>query len=399
VSAHLVDSLSLGKIVQIRERLFKVAATGKRVCRLESGDPSFEPPPHVIEAMCEAARAGRTHYVPNAGIPELRNALKFKADRINGIPVESIENVFVTNGAMHALFAVFQAVLDPGSEVLLPDPMWTEVAENIRLAGGRPVYVPLRREDNYEYDPGEIERRITPQTRAIFVNTPHNPTGAVLSASKLGDIIDVARQHDLWIVSDEAYEHVIYEPHQHYSIASLAGDWAPRVLSVFSFSKSHAMAGLRVGCLIAHTQQVVERLHKILRCSINGVSSLAQWGALAALQGNNRHQNVMLDEYRKRRDILLSALEGIAGVRTFVPRGTFFAWTELDRSLFERLGIETTEQLSEILCAEGVGNTPGDAFGPESATAMRFSYSCDTKMVEEGAQVLRNVLLAGSPLV
>lgn len=395
MSAHIVDSLSLGKIVQIRERLFKVATTGKRVCRLESGDPSFEPPSHVIEAMCEAARAGKTHYVPNAGIPELRNALKRKVETINGIPVESVENVFVTNGAMNALFAVFQAILDDGSEVLLPDPMWTEVAENIRLAGGRPVYVPLRREDNYEYDISELERRITPRTRAIFVNTPHNPTGAVLSASKLGYIIDVARQHNLWIVSDEAYEDVIYAPHQHFSIASLAGDWAPRVLTIFSFSKSHAMAGLRVGCLIAHTQQLTERLHKLLRCSINGVNGLAQWGALAALQGDTKHQAMMLDEYAKRRDLLIGALNGISGVRTFVPRGTFFAWTELEHSLLERLGMETTEQLSEALCAEGVGNTPGDAFGPESANAMRFSYSCETQMVEEGAQVLRRVLNGG----
>lgn len=395
MSAHIVDTLSLGKIVQIRERLFQVAVSGKKVCRLESGDPSFEPPPHVLEAVCEAARAGKTHYVPNAGIPELRAELKRKAEQENGIPVESVENVFVTNGAMHALFSVFQAILDPGSEVLLPDPMWTEVAENIRLAGGRPVYVPLRREDNYEYDPAEIERRITPQTRAIFVNTPHNPTGAVLSPEKLGAIVDIAKLHDLWIVSDEAYEHVIYEPHQHFSIASVAGDWAHRVLSIFSFSKSHAMAGLRVGCLIAHTDRVGERLQKILRCSINGVNGLAQWGALAALRGGMQHRQVMLQEYLKRRDLLISKLEGIPGVHTFVPRGTFFAWVELEHSLFDRLGIETTEQLSERLCAEGIGNTPGDAFGPESMNAMRFSYSCDTGMVEEGAEVLRRVLSGG----
>ncbi len=252
MAAHIVDTLSLGKIVQIRERLFRAAALGKPVYRLESGDPSFEPPAHVIDAIVHAAREGRTHYVPNAGIPELRKAMRSKAQQDNGIPVASDENVFITHGAMHALFSAFHVLLDAGDEVIVPDPMWTEVVENIRLARGVPVPVPLSAAQNYEYDPDEIARRISPRTKAIFINTPHNPTGAVLSRTTLDAIVALARRNDLWIVSDEAYEHVVYVPHQHHSIASRAADWAERVLSVFSFSKSHAMAGLRIGALVAH---------------------------------------------------------------------------------------------------------------------------------------------------
>jgi aspartate aminotransferase len=234
--------------------------------------------------------------------------------------VASTENVFVTHGAMHALFATFHVLLDEGDEVIIPDPMWTEVAENIRLARGRTVAVPLRYEDDYEYDPAAIEARITPRTRAIFINTPHNPTGAVLSAETITAIVDIARRHDLWFVSDEAYEHVVYEPWRHHSVASLAGDWAERVLTIFSFSKSHAMAGLRVGAVIAHGALLCERLQKVLRCSINGVSSVAQWGALAALQGDKHHHGAMLAEYAVRRDALLGALTGIDGGRVFAPR-------------------------------------------------------------------------------
>jgi aspartate aminotransferase len=369
VSTHIVDSLSLGKIVQIRERLFKVAATGQRVCRLESGDPSFEPPPHVIEAIAAAARAGKTHYVPNAGIPELRTALADKARTENRIPVASADNVFVTHGAMHALFSTFHVLLDEGDEVIIPDPMWTEVAENIRLARGRTVAVPLRYEDDYQYDPAAIEARIA--------------------------IVDIARRHDLWIVSDEAYEHVVYGPWAHHSVASLAGDWAERVLTIFSFSKSHAMAGLRVGAVIAHGALLTERLQKVLRCSINGVSSVAQWGALAALQGDRSHHGVMLAEYAARRDALLGALQGIDGVRVFAPRGTFFAWIELEPQLFERLGVATTDDISELLCQAGVGNTPGDAFGAGSVNSMRFSFSCERAMVVDGAAILRKVLQGG----
>lgn len=397
MTTRIIDTLSLGKIVQIRERLLKAAAAGKKVYRLESGDPSFEPHPWIIHCISEAAKAGKTHYIPNAGIPELRTALAAKLERDNGISVPSIENIFVTNGAMHALFATFHAILDEGSEVILPDPMWTEVAENVRMAGGLPVYVPLRFEENYEYNPIEIERRITPRTRAIFINTPHNPTGAVLSTATLRAIVDIAKRHDLWIVSDEAYEHIIYEPYQHVSVASVAGDWAHRVLSIFSFSKSFAMAGLRTGCLVAHSDLICERLQKILRCSINGVNSLAQWGAVAALQGSGRPdfvevQRNMIQTYQQRRDCLLNALQDIPGIRTFEPRGTFFTWIEVEPSVLTRLRVESVEALSDKLCVEGVGNTPGDAFGPESGNALRLSFSCATSMVEEGALILRKTL-------
>jgi aspartate aminotransferase len=393
---HVIDTLSLGKIVQIRERLFEVAAQGRKVYRLESGDPSFTPPAHVIDAIVAAARAGKTHYIPNAGIPELRAALAHKAVHENGIPGVRAQDVFVTHGAMHALFCAFHALLDVDDEVIVPDPMWTEVVENVRLARGRPVPVPLDHAHDFEYAPEAVAARVGPRTRAIFVNTPHNPTGAVLSRETLLALIDIARRNDLWIVSDEAYEHVVYAPHQHHSIASLAGDWAHRVITVQSFSKSHAMAGLRVGALLVRDAKLEERLQKVLRCTINGVNSLAQWGALAALQGDRSHHAIMLAEYQKRRDVLLGALTGIDGVRVFTPRGTFFLWAEFAPDLFARLGARDTDEISERLCAEGVGNTPGDAFGAAGVHAMRFAYSCETAMVEQGAQILRRVLLQGS---
>ncbi len=227
--AHRLDSISFGKIVQIREGLLRAQAAGKRVIRFESGDPSFSIAPHVAEAIQVAMRAGKTHYVPNDGIPELRAALAEKLRQKNGIKGAKAEEVFLTNGAMHALYVTFGALLEPGDEVILPDPMWTEVAENVKLAGGTPVGVPVRAEEGYAYRPEAIEAAITPRTRAIFVNTPHNPTGAVMPRETLQAILALARAHDLWIVSDEAYEDVIYEPHVHHSLASLAGDWAPRV--------------------------------------------------------------------------------------------------------------------------------------------------------------------------
>lgn len=391
---HPLDALSLGKIVQIRERLMEAAARGRTVYRFESGDPSFAPAPHVVAALAEAARAGKTHYIPNNGIPELRRALAEKVRTTNGIAGARAEDVFVTNGAMHALHVVFGALLTPGDEVIVPDPMWTEVVENIRLAEGVPVGIPLGAEEAFTYAPEAIEAAITPRTVAIFLNTPHNPTGAVLPEEKLRRILEIARAHDLWIVSDEAYEDVVFAPARHVSIAALAPpEDAERIVTIFSFSKSHAMSGLRVGYVVTPSALLHERIPKLLRCTINGVNSVAQWAALAAVTGDPAHLREMRDEYEARRDLMIEALSGIDGVRPFTPGGTFFAWVELEPSLYERLGVPDADALSGMLAERGIGSAPGDAFGRSCAHALRFAFSCSTEMVRDGSQALRAVLL------
>lgn len=389
---HPLDQISLGKIVQIRERLLQTQAAGQTVYRLESGDPNFSPAPHVVEAIDRAARAGKTHYIPNDGIPELRKALAEKLRTKNKISWVTDKNVFLTNGAMHALFVTFSTLLTAGDEVIIPDPMWTEVGENIRLAGGVTVGVPLRAEDDFEYRPAEIEARITPKTKVIFLNTPQNPTGAVLSEATLRDIIAIAKRHNLWIVSDEAYEDVIYAPAVHYSIASLAPEYAEKIISIFSFSKSYAMSGLRTGYIVTCAPVLLDRIPKLLRCTINGVNSLAQWGAVAAITGPQDQLAAMRAEYVTRRDLLISALQGIDGVRPFTPKGSFFVWAELDPALYQRLGVADADGVSSLLAAQGIGSAPGDAFGQTCENAIRFSFSCATPMVEAGALALRRVL-------
>ena len=389
---HPLDFVSLGKIVQIRERLLSAQAAGKVVFRFESGDPSFSPPAYVGEAVTAAFNAGKTHYIPNNGIPELRAALAEKVRVKNGLSHVKSDDVFVTNGAMHALNVTFGAMLSEGDEVIIPDPMWTEVAENIRLAGGVTVGVRLSEAEGFAYRAADIAAAITPKTRAIFLNTPHNPTGAVIGRDELKAIYDVARQHDLWIVSDEAYEDLVFEPHQHFSIGALADADDRRIISIFSFSKSHAMSGLRTGYVVTRAPLLHDRIPKLLRCTINGVNSLAQWGALAALKGGSEATVAMRDEYKVRRDIMIEALTGIPGVHPFVPEGTFFIWARLEPSVYERLEVQDADALSTSLADDGIGNAPGDAFGPSYPDALRFSFSCDTKMVREGSVKLRDAL-------
>jgi aspartate aminotransferase len=392
VAQHPLDEISLGLIVQIRERLLKAQAVGKKVYRLESGDPSFSVPPHVLEAVNKAGAAGKTHYIPNSGIPELRKALAEKVVRKNGLVGVTEEDIFLTNGAMHALYVAFGTLLSPGDEVILPDPMWTEVAENIRLAGGVTVGVPLRADHDFEYDTAEIEAAITPRTTAIFLNTPQNPTGAVLSEQTLREIADIAKRHDLWLVSDEAYEDVIYEPHKHFSIGSLIPEHAEKTISIFSFSKSYAMSGLRTGYIVTKSPLLHDRIPKLLRCTINGVNSLAQWAALAAVTGDQSQLAEMRAEYLVRRDALIAALSSIEGVRPFTPGGAFYVWAELDPSIYQRLGVADAAELSDKLAAIGIGSAPGVAFGQTCDDAIRFAYSCATPMVKEGAEAVRRAL-------
>ena len=393
VAPHPLDDISLGLIVVIRERLLKAQAAGKKVYRLESGDPNFSVAPHILQAVEKAGAAGKTHYIPNSGIPELRKALAEKAVRKNGLAGVTEEDIFLTNGAMHALYVAFGALLSPGDEVILPDPMWTEVGENIRLAGGVTIGVPLRADRDFEYDPAEIEAAITPRTVAIFLNTPQNPTGAVLSEQTLREIADIARRHDLWLVSDEAYEDVIYEPHKHFSIGSLVPpEQSEKVISIFSFSKSYAMPGLRTGYIVTRSPLLKDRIPKLLRCTINGVNSLAQWGALAAVTGDQSQLPQMRAEYLARRDMLIAALSKIEGVRPFTPPGAFYVWAELDPSIYERLGVADANELSDKLAAIGIGSAPGSAFGQTCDDAIRFAYSCATSMVKEGAEALQKAL-------
>jgi aspartate aminotransferase len=293
---------------------------------------------------------------------------------------------------MHALFVTFQCLLAEGDEVIVPDPMWTEVVENIKLARGKPVAVPLFAQNDFKYVPEEIEKRITSKTKAIFLNTPHNPTGAVLDKETLLKIGEIAIKHGLYIVSDEAYEDVIFAPSKHISISSLFPEYIEKTISIFSFSKSYAMSGLRTGYLVAVHEPLMERLQKILRCTINGVNSVAQWTALAAVTGPQTQLSEMNAEYAIRRDILLNSLHKIKGFVPFVPKGSFFIWVDILPEFYTRTGHKDADALSAFLAQNGVGSSPGDAFGLSCADAIRFAFSCDTPMVRAGAAKLEELL-------
>ena len=394
--SNIVDQVSLGAIVQVRDRLLEQQARGRKVLRLESGDPSFNIPVHAREAMEKALRDGLTHYTASTGIPPLREAIFRKVTAENGLKVPDADHVVVTNGGMHGLYIIFRALLEAGDEVILPDPMWTEIAENIRLAGGQPVPVRLRLENGYQYDPAELEAAITPRTRAIFINTPQNPIGVVADRTTLEAIAALAERKNLTLVSDEAYEHVIFDGRKHVSLGSLPGA-QDRTISVFSLSKTYAMSGLRLGYVVVTQQLHLERMKKLVRCTINGVNSVTQYGAAAALSGPQDFTHEMAREYEKRRDILFAALEEAPYVQAFKPGGAFYLWARIQPDWPGYGGQRDDWSMTNYLIDKaGVGSAPGSAFGPSGAGHIRFAFSCSTIQVEEAARILPSTLQAAA---
>jgi aspartate aminotransferase len=340
----------------------------------------------------EALRRGHTHYTASTGIQPLRDAIVKKVRRDNALPIDDAEQVVVTSGGMHALYLTFRAMLDPGDEVILPDPMWTEIAENIRLGGGVPVRCQLDLSAQETYTAADIERHITPRTRAIFVNSPHNPTGLVLSRKVLAEIAELAARRNLRIISDEAYEHVIFDGAEHVSIGSLPGA-EERTITLFSTSKSYAMSGLRVGYVVSRDAKLLTRIKKHLRCSTNGVNSLAQWGAAAAIAAPQDASRAMGAGYEARRDRLLAGLSGCDLLHPYVPKGTFFLWARIDPGWEGYRGQRTDTAMTDYLIDEtGVGSSPGSAFGPAGAGCIRFAFSCEEAEVDAGAALVRRLL-------
>lgn len=380
-----LDQISLGKIVVIREKLLKAQRDGKKIYRFESGDPSFDVHPNVKNAIITALNQNKTHYIPNNGIPELREALANKLKTKNKLNIES-KHISVTNGAMHALYVLYQCIVEAGDEVIVPDPMWTEAVENARLAGAKTIGVELKPEHNYVYRAQDIEAKITPKTKVIFLNSPQNPTGAIIPKEELKKIANLAVKNNFWIVSDEAYEDVLFDGGEHTSIGSLIPDY-DKVISVYSYSKSYAMSGLRLGYFACRNELFNDRAGKLLRCTVNGINSITQWGAIAALSTPADWYLEMNNEYKKRRDLFIEALSGQDILTPYIPHGAFYLWCRV------KDGIDVAK-LSEAMAQVGLGNAPGDCFGdsPTTTQSLRLAFSCSTEMINEGTLPLRDFL-------
>jgi aspartate aminotransferase len=358
----------------IREVMDLAWAMDGPVIGLHVGEPSFATPEHVLDGARRALAAGETRYVSNAGIPPLRAALASKLERVNGLAARP-EQVVVTNGGMEALFVSLAAVLSEGDEVLLPDPGWPGFDNAVRVLRGRVVSYALEPGRGFLPDLGALERSITPRTRALLVNSPSNPLGAMLPAELAEALVRFASSHDLWLISDECYDQITFEA-EHVSPARF--DEQGRVLSCFSFSKTYAMTGMRVGYVHAPdaVAGVIATLQEpVIAC----VNAPAQHAALAALEGPQDIVPTMRDAYRSRRDRAAATLDE-AGLTYLLPQGAFYLWIDVS----PLCGGDVKAWALELLREQRVAVAPGTAFGPRGEGWIRVSLATETDELLEG---------------
>ncbi|MGC8497812.1 MAG: pyridoxal phosphate-dependent aminotransferase [Thermoplasmata archaeon] len=377
---NVLDNVAVNDISQIRDILLKLQKEGKKVYRLDAGDPSFTVSDNIINAINEALITGKTHYTESAGIPELREQISLKLRKKNRIKNAIPDNVLVTSGGTNALYVIFRSLLSRIDKVIVPDPMWSDIAEIVKLAGGKPVSISI---DQYK----DLENySALKNVRAIFVSSPHNPTGKVFKIEELKKIARFAAEKNSFIVSDEAYEDILFDNNKHVSPASIY----PDTISIFSMSKSYAMTGLRIGYMYLNNAQLIERARKMLRYTINGVTSIIQYGALAALSGSQDTIDKMRKEYQNRRDILYDAVKSSRYLDPVLPDGTFYLWARIKRYPDN---VKNSQEFSRyILEKNKIGSIPGSVFGKHGKDHVRFSFSADTEQIVEASKRIKRDL-------
>jgi len=355
---------------------------GRSIIHLELGEPDFHPAAPVVDSVRAAVAKGRDRYVAPRGIPPLRNAIASYLDRTRKLEVTP-EQVLVAPGCKMALALAMLALVEPGDEVLYPDPGFPIYPSSTRGLGAKPVPFLLREKNKFQPDVAEISGKITPKTRLLIFNSPGNPTGTVFSEKTLAEIAELAKKHDLWVVSDEVYARILFGG-EYQSIWALPG-MAERTVIVDGFSKSFAMTGWRLGYAVAHNK-VIDALDLLVMNTFTCTAEFTQVAAVEALEDSTNAVPAMVEEYRKRRDIFVARLNHIPGFRCQMPEGAFYAWVNI-----EDTG-RPAEEVQRLLLEEaGVAGIAGGAFGAEGQNFLRFSLVSAPHLLEEALDRIERV--------
>jgi aspartate aminotransferase len=359
-------------------KMFELAKA-EGIINLAIGEPDFGIPQESKEAIKKALEEDFTHYTPNKGITELREALVKKLKKESGVKT-NVEEIIVTSGASEALLLAILATVNPGDEILIPDPGFVSFKPLVRVAGGIPVPIPIKEENEFVFDLEDIKEKITEKTKMIITNSPSNPTGAVFSKDIVKGIAELCEEYDLFVLSDEVYEEIIYEG-KHYSI----GKYTDKAITVNGFSKSYAMTGLRLGYVQAKLETIEEmlKIHQYIQAS---TCSLSQRAALAALQTSKKFIKKMVKTFKGRRDLIVELLNEIDDVNCLKPPGAFYVFPN-----FSKHG-KSGKLVMDFLKDAKVVTTPGTAFGDYGEGYIRFSYATSEDEIAEGIKRIKNYL-------
>ena len=350
-------------------------AEGIDVCSFSAGEPDFDTPAHIKAAAAKALDEGKTKYGPAAGEPKLREAIAHKLKNDNGLDYKA-ENVLVTNGGKHSLYNLIVALIDPGDEVIIPSPYWLSYPEMVTLVGGKSVIVETDASTGYKITPEQLKKAITPKTKLFVLNSPSNPTGMVYTPEEIKALAKVIVDADIYVVSDEIYEKILYDGAEHISIGSLGEEIFSRTLISSGFAKGYSMTGWRLGYL-AGPVEIIKAASNIQGHSTSNVCTFAQYGAIAALESSQDCVEEMRQAFAKRRQVMFERLNAIPGLSTAKPDGAFYLFPDISKT-----GLKSLEFCNAILESHQVALIPGVAFGADKN--IRLSYATDMETIEKG---------------
>lgn len=373
--AKNIAELSPSMTLAITSQAKALKKQGVDVLSFGAGEPDFDTPAHITAAAIEALSSGKTRYTESSGLIELREALAAKLLVDNGLQYDPAQ-ISVNCGAKHSCYNAIAAVVNPGDEVIIPAPYWTSYPEMVKLVGGIPVIVETKLENDWKITPEEFEDAMSPMTKLIIINSPGNPTGSVYSKEELKAIGEIAAAEDILILSDEIYEKLVYGGQQHVSIASISKDIFDHTITINGFSKAYAMTGWRLGYTAA-PKRIADAIDTIQSHTTSNPTTFAQYGAIAALQGDQQIVGDMRDEFDVRRQYMLSRLQAIKNVKVIEPQGAFYFLVGI-----EPIGIKSVNFCEKLLSKGKVAAVPGVAFGAEYT--VRFSYATGLDVINAG---------------
>ena len=359
-------------------RFFEIAATMDDVISLGIGEPDFVSPQPIIDAAKASLDAGKTGYTANLGLMELRDAIADELARLYGAEYNPANEIMVTIGASEAMMCAMLAVLDPGDEILIPEPCFVSYGPTAEFAGGKVVWVPTSAEHDFEVTAADIEARITPRTKALFLGYPNNPTGAVMTRETMAEIAELVVKHDLFVISDEIYDRLVYgEAYDrgHVCVPTLPGLWE-RTILLGGFSKGYAMTGWRIGWACA-PKPLLDQMYKAHQYVVMSAPTMGQVGALAGIREAQGAVETMRQAYDARRRVIVDGLRA-AGLPTFEPEGAFYAFPDIRST-----GLSSEDFAQQLLHEEHVACVPGHAFGPSGDGFLRCSYATSLDKIEE----------------
>ncbi|MBM4762093.1 pyridoxal phosphate-dependent aminotransferase [Bacillus sp. B15-48] len=384
--AKRVSALTPSTTLAITAKAKEMKAQGYDVIGLGAGEPDFNTPQHIIDAAVKSMEEGHTKYTPSGGLPVLKKEIAAKLKRDQGLDYE-LNEVIVTIGAKHGLYTLFQVILDEGDEVIIPTPYWVSYPEQVKLAGGTPVYIEGSESNEFKITPAQLKQVINEKTKAIIINSPSNPTGMVYSKEELKEIGDVCLEHGVLIVSDEIYEKLLYAGQRHTSIAELSPELKKQTIIINGVSKSHSMTGWRIG-YAAGDSRIIKAMTDLASHSTSNPTSNAQYATIAAYSESQEPVEQMRKAFEERLDIIHEKLIQIPGISCIKPQGAFYLFPNVKKAA-ELIGCKDVDEFVEKLLTEvQVAVVPGSGFGaPEN---IRLSYATSLDILETAIERIKN---------